>query len=279
MAVKFAPARPVFLNFDPWQKRIIEADYFSRRRFLAKRVRPSYPRFHYKFKAVPVDENADLSHLRDLIVEGRFWLSSPRDFNDPFDMTARVILQGTTDELRERFKQLVDREGTKQGLNWKERRKRLNAFMARSRTDWLRSIKMIHERHTAAMGIFSFAGDPRSILMWSHYASNHTGVCLQFEIARDPRALLEAVPVKYTDNCPLFNWAKDTGDAIKATMLNKLVAWSYEKEWRIPWPDGARSYLQFDPNALIGIIFGCRAGDATVRVIDTLLVERASRGL
>src|ERR1700729_1649096 len=43
------------------------------------------------------------------------------------------------------------------------------------------------------------AGDPRNVLMWSHYAGAHFGICLQFETARDPPTLMRALRVPYVD--------------------------------------------------------------------------------
>ena len=68
-------------------------------------------------------------------------------------------------------------------------------------------------------GVCSFAGDPLNILMWSHYASNHRGVCLQFDVAKDPINLLLALPVEYSDEYPVVNWI--TAFEIDKTLLRK----------------------------------------------------------
>lgn len=276
--VKFAPPRPSELHSDPIVRHVNSLDYWNCRLFLAKRVGPEkYPHFQYKFKALAADAiERRAKQLRDIIVESRLWLSSPRDFNDPFDMTARVIIEGETKELRQRFKQLIT---DKSGKSWKERRALLDQFMARPRYEWQEALKRSHSQHHEQTGVFAFAGDPRSILMWSHYGDQHAGICLQFEVARDPKTMLDAVPVHYVKDYPVFNWAKESGEQIRESLTHKFEAWAYEGEWRIVWPGGARSYLPFNPAALVGLIFGYRTGDAAVRIVKTMLDERKARGL
>jgi hypothetical protein len=253
-------------------------DYWKCRLFLAKHIGPEkYPHFQYKYVALASDAMGRYAkQLRDILVENRLWLSSPRDFNDPFDMTARVIIEGETPALRQRFKQLI---AEKSGKPWKERREILNQFMARPRNEWQEAIERSHSQNHEQTGVFSFAGDPRSVLMWSHYGDHHTGICLQFEVARDTKTMLDAVPVRYVKDYPVFNWANDSGEQLGASLTHKFEAWAYEGEWRIVWPGGAHTYLQFNPAALVGLIFGCRAGDSAVSIVKTILGERKARGL
>jgi hypothetical protein len=204
-------------------------------------------------------------------VHGRFWLSSPRDFNDPFDMTALLSMEGTADERRARFTKMVaqfsknDRKG---------RREEVRRLMARPLDEWQRAMQSTMDKHLANFGVFSFAGDPRSILMWSHYARDHTGFCLQFEVARDVRALCEAVPVDYVDDYPVYRWSGDE-EQIRGALIHKFKQWEYEKEWRIPWAEGAHTYLRFNPAVLSGVIFGMRATDDTISQVRAVLAERA----
>lgn len=115
--------------------------------------------------------------------------------------------------------------------------------------------------------------------MWSHYSTRHTGVCLQFEIARDPATFLQAVPVVYDHNYPTVNWLKEFEKSLQAVMLRKHPHWAYEKERRIVTPGGARRQQPFRPEALTGIILGCRSDDAVVTKLKDLLNKRTAEGL
>jgi hypothetical protein len=276
MTFRYAPPRDSDLEPpDPRFEALFSLGYTAARRAF-RRVGgtpeyPRYPRFQYKYRA-PIISTSDIDHLRELIVDGRFWLSSPRTFNDPFDMTALLSMDGSVTELRQRFKRMV-KQFSKNG--WVKQREELDRFMARPRPEWQARMQETFDKHLGNFGVFSFAGDPRSILMWSHYARHHTGFCLQFEVARDTRAMSEAVPVKYVEDYPVYKWAGEV-EQIRGAMVHKHKQWAYEKEWRIPWPEGASTYLIFNPAALSGVIFGVHATDETVSQVKALLAERPS---
>jgi DUF2971 family protein len=133
-------------------------------------------------------------------------------------MTARVVFEPkSTEELRQRFKEAID----KTGKPWKERQAMLSRLMAEDRLSLLARAKASFSEHFDTTGVFSFAGavtkgrvlvrsgSPRSILMWSHYGDHHTGICVQFEVARDVETLMQAVRMEYVPDYPAINYAED----------------------------------------------------------------------
>ncbi|ACT48753.1 DUF2971 domain-containing protein [Methylotenera mobilis] len=271
------PPRQRYPNFDRLVDEISLLDYRQCRQFLTKKISPKYPRFQYKYMALPAgDSDRRERFLRDIVVGSKLWLSPPTDFNDPFDMTAKVVFDGTTNMLREKFEKLIATQGD---LKWKERKKLLDKFMARPRHEWQKISEAAFNSNLQKTGVFSFAGDPRSILMWSHYADNHQGVCLQFEVARHPRIMLEAIPVDYVEDYPVLNWANDTEGQLRDIILAKFKHWDYEKESRIIWQGGAKTSTSFKPEALTRIIFGCRADDRVSNIVNDILNERKKLGM
>jgi hypothetical protein len=161
-------------------------------------------------------------------------------------------------EKRERFKKLIDEKSDK---SWKERRAELDRFMARPHGEWEQAIKEIYSKHAKAIGVFSFAGDPRSILMWTHYGNNHQGACVQFALAHDPRVFAMAVSVDYADDYPRIDYAIDLGGQLIKSLTQKHSGWRYEKEWRLIHVNNANRYLRFKPDALTGVTLGCRSSE------------------
>jgi len=64
-----------------------------------------------------------------------------------------------------------------------------------------------------------------------------------------------------------------------ATLLRKHSRWQYEDEYRVSIPDAAGKFIPFRPEALTGIILGCRADEAAEAAVRSLLEERAARHL
>lgn len=252
--------------------------YRERRTAIKRRVHPQYPRFFYKFRALDPNDARSIAKLRTLLVESRLWMSHHESFNDPFDMKAQVVLEGTARQMEDRFKALIaDRSGARR----QERREMLRNIMSRSRADIEATLQTTFRESAGAAGICSFAGDPRSILMWTHYAQNHEGVCLQFEFAGDPRTFAWAQEVKYAAEYPRINYVDTStfGDQLYTVLTRKHSGWSYEKEWRIVHLAGANTLLPFRAESLSGLIMGCRATDQHRSAVKALLAERINAKL
>jgi Protein of unknown function (DUF2971) len=121
-----------------------------------------------------------------------------------------------------------------------------------------------------AIGIFSLTEDPAYTLMWSHYASQHFGVVVEFDEnhpwfnqkttpSDDMRHLVQ---VSYVQHPHPRTWRQVNGTDL---LYTKNAEWAYEREWRIirPLKDGTEvssSKFCFDvpATAVRSIIFGCR---------------------
>jgi hypothetical protein len=257
------------MNFDEWLNYIDSLPYFKRRLKIAQKTDPPLTRFLYKYKSIS-ETDTSIDRLRDLLVRSRLWLSSPIDFNDPFDMSVKIVANATSEERLQRIKALM----RERGLSLSERERTRRRVMRKSVKELEKDLRDIYSKQVAQVGIFSFAGDARSILMWSHYARHHTGVCFQFERARDFKTLSRAVSVEYSSEYPEVNWIKDFRESLSNALLRKHKGWSYEKEKRIVHLGLAHTYLKFNPEAIIGIIMGCRSTPRGQAIIKSLLEER-----
>lgn len=66
--------------------------------------------------------------------------------------------------------------------------------------------------------------------MWSHYADNHRGICLEFDTANP--LFSEALGVVYCSEYP--RWLPHEMERIAFEMLlTKAEDWKYEREFRI----------------------------------------------
>ena len=243
------------------------------------KLKPSLnQRFFYKYR--PLKEVQHINRLRDYLIESRFWLSSPRSFNDPFDMTFCLEFEGSPQEKRKRLEVLY-----KERISRKDAARR-NALVSKQlhRSDeLLAEIRQTYETHIAKSGVCSLTEDPRNILMWSHYASDHSGVCLQFEAIQDVVTFTMAALVTYGGNYPRINWADHTSSEIATKQIREVLTckyqdWVYEKEHRIVIPDAATKYLSFSATALTGIILGCEITEPHEGDVRELLEERITKG-
>lgn len=170
-----------------------------------------------------------------IISEGTIRLSSPVDFNDPFDSTP-AFDPASIDEWVKRRPDLFYKAG-----------KVFNISPAKRIMDKGKMTQNIHrvvgsgEWSKALMktfGVFCVSRNPCNALMWAHYADDHKGFLVEFKIdfsARTPKRLLEPmipIPVSYTNERPIIDWS--TGEKnFEQYLLTKSEDWAYEEEERI----------------------------------------------
>ena len=129
-----------------------------------------------------------------------------------------------------------------------------------------------------------------SILMWSYYAGNHSGLVFRFTDDVPLGATKMAKPVRYVEHFPslvsdeVFSDMLAGYDALdRRKILDDIVFtkshhWSHEREWRIYAGSGrskaASEDIPFIPEELNGVIFGLRASGETRTEILNLLKGR-----
>lgn len=104
---------------------------------------------------------------------------------------------------------------------------------------WIRCNELIEiERKKVNVCCFTTRND--SMLMWSHYADHHKGVCVEYDFSYDFGLRERIQPVQYCDTqyditsrlLPDFNPMNiSLGTYISA--LTKAKDWQYEDEWRL----------------------------------------------
>ena len=144
-------------------------------------------------------------------------------------------------------------------------------------------------------GVFALAKRANNILMWSHYADEHAGICIEFDTESHPDAFANTHPVAYEQESPviekkfanilmnlkdkepsfdqvfLARIAKEDVDAewtdkeIRSWFLTKSRLWKYDGEWRsiVPGPG-----LKNIPAATIsGVVIGHKASPETEKAV------------
>lgn len=274
---------PVPDRIRPMFDALIGLPYFMRRLGVRKHLKPPPPRFLYKFSASPHDSSlaakeAYISRLHQIMVDSELWLSSPSDFNDPFDTAGRFEIKGSKAKRLAHIKALVDKYAPA-GASPTAIHEAHDRAARLTDSEILNMLRPSFEKQRDSTGVICFVeGNPCDVLMWSHYAADHKGVCLQFEPARDLFTFGRAVPVKYVRQYPVVNWLNGIPEMEKI-LRRKHPRWKYEVERRIIQIGAARSVFSYSPGALTALLFGCAADDTVIKATETVLTARAAAGL
>lgn len=246
----------------------------ARRRVLLKNGSTGIPRFHYKYVAFDVNDPVSIDRLRQLIVDCVLRLSSPSEFNDPYDLSCYTDYTGTPLQMRTRLDKML--KELRPDLDRKARDREISNMLLDQKAMFKRADESTRQ-HAQETGVGCFTTDPRNILMWSHYAKHHTGLVLQFETSRDLDVFTRPVTVNYEKAYPIRRWVDNDLDAIGRMLTQKFDQWSYEKERRIVLPAEAGKALGYLPSALSGIILGCKSSDASREKVVEMINERSGR--
>lgn len=242
------------------------------------------PKYLYKYK--PFGE-----FLIKELCEQEVYYCSPQHFNDPLD--CKPLMQNDVDlkNLEKFVLGLLSRQAN--GDQRKARRKiddfQYNAGQFGLYNDggegeryYRRSlIGVIENDLLQAMGdvgVLSLSKKWDNMLMWSHYANNHKGVCLEFEFDGNKCANLQ--PVDYTGSREisvndLYRWLIRGDETAKQRVIDcmffkKERCWESEAEWRsIVSPSGATS----SPFRLKSILFGTRCDQSFITTMVMMFKE------
>lgn len=176
----------------------------------------------------------DTNYALDCIMNKKLWLSSPSRFNDPFDCVANIDyafevhkkVQMISENLLPAFvsNQLAVLPG-------------YNEALQEAIEKYIKSLSEI-DSHTKAhiyVSCFSEFENLYSICMWSHYANNHEGICVEYDFC-DINKFCDfgCLPILYTNNYLLpLEYEGNGVQRILALLYYKAQEWKYEKEWRL----------------------------------------------
>jgi len=151
---------------------------------MAKAIPPKL----YKYQSI-----GSGSHTIDNLKNGEIWFSKPNLLNDPFDMAIPLLINENApdedylvlyDKVMERItdpvaRSLVASKLISNGKPSPEYKARINVYQLE-----LSQQKVIDDFSQRGIACFSTRKD--NILMWSHYAEGHKGLCLEFDTNYPP---------------------------------------------------------------------------------------------
>jgi hypothetical protein len=231
----------------------------------------------YKYQSLKLEKDGkdnDIIYAIENLANNQLYLKRPDKFNDPYDSRTYWCMRG----IKERhINHLVSLYGfTREYADHYIEDSIDKGYMTRDGE--VICYDPIVEKDLDLHGyslkeslprVCCFSGNDDSILMWSHYADSHTGICLRFRPIKDwydlelgeyylefdsfDRSVPLQVAIKYPfrnmfnrkkflnvtyknkdEICPIVNYL-DTDSNLKMTkcLLNKFIDWHYEEEYRI----------------------------------------------
>lgn len=231
------------------------------------------PAYLYKYRSL---DKVQRQYVKQIIIENKMWFASPTHFNDPFDCSP-VLTVNSTKATRRNLQGMLRDEVA--GMTRNERRAMRELAFHPSFKDHLRKAR---EQSLARMGVLSLSALPDQVLMWSHYADAHKGICLRLNPTLGDTLFAAAQRVIYSAKRPILSPAEDDAEAlVDKSILTKADFWAYEEEWRVVRHEGCSfsnkggpGLVDFDARALDGIILGACISDHDAAEVELWTQER-----
>jgi len=205
------------------------------------------------------------------LIENEIWLSNPLGFNDPYDCSVtfdndkinEILIKNNIKNILEDFPEdeisLNDKQIILSSENPKE--KMLSIIHSTIQTpvgkQELSNILNIespkinkkitdnfNKLYKKKLKVSSFSEDNQSLLMWGHYADNHKGFSIEYDIGQmpdDENLKKYLFPIEYTNTIyditdyyidNVINKNNTRPNDLIQSVLYKSKSWEYEKEWR-----------------------------------------------
>lgn len=240
----------------------------------------------YKYRPLADETGEKINeHTRALLEKGELLFSKPGDFNDPFDCNFdfQQITPSDVESLCKNYiglpqdQKIVDdviencNERTSIGKNIHADLNDGNYFR-----------------------VCAFSSDEKNILMWSHYAKDHKGICVGFintsegiKISDDCLSALHTIRfinpkiVMYTDIIHGKSTINSiTNEEIEKRVFSKATDWSYEKEYRVALLDVfiLKNPIRICTSEISEIIFGLNASEKLINKVREIVKTYPDNG-
>lgn len=222
------------------------------------------PRYLYRYRPFNDDTINELK-------QGYLWFSNVEDYNDPFEGILKFDIESTEDELlnfivkADHENRLTHSEALEIVKHYhskpNELKERLNKVKAK-----------IHEK----IRLCSFTTKPDNLLMWSHYASGHSGICIKYDIFKLVNDNFVPAKVLYTKDYPKFNYIKESENALKLareSVQKKSTDWAYEDEYRLVSYPKTDNKVFLRKGALVELILGSRITEENIKGLKEAILN------
>ena len=194
-----------------------------------------------------------------LLCEQRLHFSHPNEFNDPLDCrppSVKLDVQKViSDYARGKGKIIQDfihqNKSVLQNIVFTEKHKQ---------ELYQDAVETFNSMNILCLSLYN-----NSPIMWAHYAMNHSGICMAFDVGKGGNYIHDSLCriVEYVDTQEPIDLDKpnDIYNKVECTLFQKFKGWEYEGEFRIvKTPEqmviNGELQNQFEKSALVAMFFG-----------------------
>ncbi len=212
-------------------------------------------------------------YLLEMLITKKAWFSKPETFNDPFDCHLNFDNNIPPEKYEKCIRWQLKREGRSELQIENDIRKLISqdGFVNEEAKQVIDNIVASTLEVIKNIGVFCLSEVNTNITMWSHYAGNHTGLCLGFLLSEE----VSVEKVSYVSEALKVNFSElfddEPTDNEYKWIFSKHHDWRNEEEWRIVVEQG--NQLLPLPGQIKTVTFGLRMDGMKRRIIQEILKD------
>lgn len=237
------------------------------------------PKYLYKYRSFS-------QNTIKILNESNVYFASPNTFNDPLDCKPCISLNSDIKVLERIFGNFRKYSKLRPSIKldtlqyFASEQGDINIDGSLAHKYYLHLLKasiqeFLYEKFSRS-GVFSLASKWNCPLMWSHYAQNHEGLCLEYltepsdGFSKIDYSGQRTICTSWIDQWQINNCPTHEKLILEAFFLSKSKQWRYEKEWRIIKKTIGTQRIE---SRLKSIIFGLNTDDSVIAAVVRLFSE------
>lgn len=193
-------------------------------------------------------------HIYDLICDDLLFLPKIENLNDPYEIQLFYDIEKIAKEFSFKNRKVIKKEVNGAEIE-AEYYKDMEPDDKKELND---KIHKLNEDIKNKLSIFCLAERNDINPMWAHYADNHEGICIEYDLKKYENTFLKTIcfPINYVEkndvtedliSLVVYKNLENTIFLLKVA-TTKSKDWEYENEWRIVFIENDCNYTDFYTN-------------------------------
>jgi len=196
--------------------------------------------------------------LNKIILEKTIRFSNPEKFNDPFDCNERLLdINFKNKSVNHHIKEL-----SKKKLSFRKKQEMIKKLNSPE------TLTNMFKKRKKEFKISCFSKLSNEVLMWSHYANKHSGICVGFDFGFKYQDKFILCPIDYYNKIENLDGECDTRQVFLYWLTSKSERWRYEEEIRAisnSMTTDDYEYIKYENKHIKEIIFGCNVSELMIK--------------
>lgn len=223
------------------------------------------------------------------LTEAENFYCNPKIFNDPLDCSPTINWDIEIPDMEELLRILLKKYLGENEVDARMMTNRLHAQDYEGENNYsyetfykaiiVSDISYFLPQDVEKVGVLALSANWNSPLMWSHYADQHRGICIEYDTTDLEHPNIG--PVNYggprsINASDILAWKRDGSRSAKERIhkvwfFSKASQWRYENEWRDINSTSGSYFTRF---RMTGILFGLRCQPPVITSIVRLLHDK-----